>query len=381
MAPNATEGGVILPDLSKRVAWYQDRLRPEDSRFGVGIADWTITAEYAPNLEMDGAPIWGMMGSPPNGLVKLTSEDVAAKRAHIVIRTPANAEEFEEIERTLIHELGHVLHAKLNLPREEEEEIMHSLDHLYSKLSPEQRVSFARAMTNPMARAYRAKEETMPDMEEKKEPDKEAPKMQEGVMSVDEINAAIVKAVLAGQPTEELSKKLVEAMAVAGASNGPPSAPPPVVAPEPPSMGMKPDEAYARARKEAKDAQTEAIEAIIEANPHLDDKQKAMARKQATAKDARELVESYPRVNAYGATLGMIKRPEGQLSNKGANGLQGEQARSMARQMGAKGDKPAGPSVLANGRFTMGNMTPTQLRAEIEAGRDPRKQFPSTLGV
>jgi hypothetical protein len=152
---------MIAPNLSERIAWYQERLRPEDSAMGNGIADWTITAEYRSGLKVDGADIWGCMCSPSKlpELQKLTADDIAAKRAHIVIRTPENADDLAEVERTLLHELGHVLVAPMqSTNREAEENAMHSFDHFFSKLSPEQGAILARAMQNPMARAYRAKE-------------------------------------------------------------------------------------------------------------------------------------------------------------------------------------------------------------------------------
>ncbi len=311
----------IIPDLAERIAWYQERLRPEDAAFGNGIADWTISSEYQddPQSENGGGPIWGCMCSPSRlpELLKLQPEDIAAKRAHIIVRTPKTPDDIAEIERTILHELGHVLVAPMQSEnREAEENAMHSLDHFFSKtkLSPEQGAILARAFQNPMARAYRAKEKAMPDMEENKDkPDKEAPKMQEGAprdiaaISADIANAdptdTAKLAALAIEYRQALVAKATEAMA----GNGPASVPPP-----PPTMGMKPEDAYARARTEWAKERTEAIEAIIEANPHLDDKQKAMARKQTTVAAARELIATYPRVANQNepARMGMQGNPK-----------------------------------------------------------------------
>ena len=169
----------IVPSASDLIARYQDLLRPEDPAFGNGIADWTISSEYQddPQSENGGGPIWGCMCSPSRlpELVKLQSEDIAAKRAHIILRSPKSVDDIAELHRTVLHELGHVLVAPMGSEnREAEENAMHSLDHFFSKLSPEQSAVLARAFQNPMARAYRAKEKAMPDMEENKDkPEKE----------------------------------------------------------------------------------------------------------------------------------------------------------------------------------------------------------------
>jgi hypothetical protein len=308
----------IIPDLGERIAWYQERLRPEDAAFGNGIADWTITAEYQndPQSENGSGPIWGCMCSPSRlpKLLKLQPDDITAKRAHIIVRTPKTPGDIAEIERTILHELGHVLVAPMQSEnREAEENAMHSLDHFFSKtkLSPEQGAILARSFQNPMARAYRAKDKAMPDVteENKDKPDKDAPKMAEGApRDVASITADLIKAAMAGQPTDELVKELVAAQALAGASgNGPTSVPP-----APPTMGMKSEDAYARARTELAQERKEAIEAIIESNPHLDDKQRAMARKQGTVAAARELIATYPRVANQNepARMGMQNNPK-----------------------------------------------------------------------
>lgn len=289
---------MILPNLAERIAWYQERLRPEDNAFGNGIADWTITAEYVQNPTVNGEPIWGCMGSPSDGgMTKLTPEDIAAKRAHIILRMPTSAAELPEVDRTLLHELGHVLVAPMqSTNRAAEENAMHSLDYFFSKLSPDEGQALARGIQTPMARAYRAepaKDGDMPDNaptddKDKKEPDKPAMAQEGGRRSVAEIEQDLVKAALANQPTDDLVKELIAAK-VAEMANATAAAPP---APPPPEMGMKPEDAYAR---KAAENTKESIEAIIEANPHLNDGQRAMARKQATAKDARELVGTYPR--------------------------------------------------------------------------------------
>lgn len=329
---------MILPDLAKRVAWYQEHLRPEDPAHGTGISDWTITAEYRPGEALDaalGSQVWGCMGSPlTGGLTKLTPEDITAKRAHVLIRTPRTPADLAEVDRTLIHELGHCLAAGLQLPRDAEEEVMHSLDHLCSKLLPEEGLALARALQNPMARAFRA-EATMPEPNPTEpKPEEKKPMAQEGPRDVAAIQADIVKAVLAGQPVEELAKELVAAQALAGAGTPEPaSTPEPPMPPAPPTMGMKPEEAYQRVQA----AQKEAIEAIIEANPHLTKEQASMARKQATAKDARELVATYPRPANQNdqATLGMRGNPktDGQKLSPMARAMKDAEQNPMIRKI------------------------------------------------
>ena len=131
----------------------------------------------------------------------------------------------------------------------------------------------------------------MPDpIEDPKKPD--VPKAQEGApRDVATIQGDIAKAAMAGQPVDELAKELALALIAAGSGGAPAPASEPMPAAMP-TMGMQQEQAYARKAIENKH---EAIEAILEANPHLDDKQKAMARKQSSVKDARELIASYHR--------------------------------------------------------------------------------------
>lgn len=283
----------MIPNLSERIAWYQERLRPEDSAMGNGIADWTITAEYRSGLKVDGADIWGCMCSPSMlpELQKLTADDIAAKRAHIVIRTPESADDIAEVERTILHELGHVLVAPMqSVNREAEENAMHSFDHFFSKLSPEQGAILARSFQNPMARAYRAKEETMPDMEDKKDkPDKEAPKMQEGApRDIATIEAEILKTRLAGGDVAALLDEWLAAKMAATADNGPASEPALVA---PPEMGMKPEEAYQRK------VNTEAVKVFVDML-EVPDEKKAFLRKQTTITGVKEALDFVGKENA-----------------------------------------------------------------------------------
>lgn len=384
---------MITPDLAKRIAWYQDRLRPEDPAFGNGIADWTITAEYDndPQSENGTGPIWGCMCSPSllasEGVrAKLQAEDIAAKRAHIIVRTPKSAADLAEIERTILHELGHVLVAPMESEnREAEENAMHSLDYFVGRLSQEQGIVLARSFQNPMARAYRAENTAMPDpIEEDKKPDKEAPKMAEGgPRDVATIQGEIAKAALAGQPVDELAKELALALVAAGSAAG--SAAAPVAPSEPPTMGMKPEEAYARGKKEAEAAgEKKLVDRFANTlKGSISDDQLAMVRRMPTLDDAEALVKTYPRQTS-GQTMGALpgktpgKTGPAPIAREG--GLPIEDASAMARAMGAKPNAPIPPSILPNGRFTLGNMTPTQLREAIARGDDPRKKFPSTIG-
>lgn len=328
---------MILPNLAECVAKLQDMLRPEDERFGQGIADWTITAEYVDGLSVDGAEVWGCMGSPSSsGLTKLTPEDVATRRAHIAIRTPRSPAELAELWRTLFHEGGHVLVAGLNLPRDAEEEVMHSIDHAFAKLTPEQASALARGIRNPMARAYRApaKEGDMPpetEEKDKKEPDK-PPMAQDGAtMPVEEIKAKLVEAVLAGQPTEEIAAQLVKAMAMASA------APPP--APTPPAeMGMKPEDvAYARGKKAAEaEAEQKLVKTYAETLEGLDEEQRAQVRDMPTLARAQALAKTYKKPAPAAPekqTMGMHAHP--------AKGEEGKKQSAMARACALPSDPMA----------------------------------------
>jgi hypothetical protein len=329
---HTAEGSVsfILPNLSERIVWYQDRLRPEDPKFGAGIADWTITSEYAPSLKMNGAPIWGMMGGPPDALMKLTPEDIEARRAHIVIRTPTNADELAEVERTLFHELGHVLHAKLNLPRKEEEEIMHSLDHVFSKLSPEQATALARSFSDPMARAYRAETTAMPDpIEDKDKPDKEAPKMAEGApRDIATIEAEMLKTRLAGGDIAALQDEWFAAKMAATAAA-------PIVEPAaPPVMGMKPEDAYARGQKAGEAAaESKAVKAYAESLEGLTPEQKVEVADAPSMARAQRLVKSYPRQAPIALPQHPAKKPGNVNEKPMARAVREASANPMLRKI------------------------------------------------
>lgn len=295
-----------IPDLDALVSWWKNLLRPDDEKLGNGLADYDITAEYVPNLTLKNiGNVWALLLPP----------DLENKRAHIQVRTPMNEREAKEVNRSVFHELGHVLAAPLRSKNvAAEENMMHSLDKIggrLAELDPEYPRIFARIMTTEYhARAYRAEEGSMPDPIEEKKDNPDKPKAQEGApRDVATIQGDIAKAAMAGQPVDELAKELALALIAAGSGGAPPA---PASEPVPvPAMGMQQEQTYAR---QIAEATKEAIEAMIEANPHLDEKQKVMARKQSTAKDARELIASYPRVAAdpakpKDATMGLGGHP------------------------------------------------------------------------
>lgn len=307
---------MILPDLDKRVAYYQDVMRPDDPDKGNGIADWTITSEYRPDLVVPGVGAsWGCTCSPgalPE-IEALTPDDVAAKRAHLIFRTPKSASEISEVERTLVHELGHVLVAPMQSTNvAAEENAMHSLDALFARLSPEHRQIFARAMQNPKARAYRAGDGEMPDpadSDKDKDKDKSEPAkaLEGGASSAGDPDGPAVADILAKQDGNaalawlaKLAGKAVDAALPGGEAAAPPAAP------EPASMGMSQEDAYARARAEVT---KEAVEGLIEANPHLSDKAKAVVRKQPDVARAREIIATYERPATEPAKPPMIGMP------------------------------------------------------------------------
>lgn len=348
LATHSTEGRVNLPDLAAIVQWFKERLRPADPAIGTGASDWTITAEYVPQVNMGGQLAWGAMCSPGDHTKYLTPEDIAERRAHILITEPKSENDITEIWTTFRHEFGHVLDSMVApisaIDRAAAENAQHSWDNFLKLLTPEESTLFVRIKETETARAYRApaKEGDMPDPvtpENKKEPDNNKPAMQEGgkARDISAITADIVKAVLAGQPTEDLAKELVAAQAMAGAAAGAAPATEPPPAPVPPTMGMKPDEAYARVQA----ANKEAIEAIIDANPHLTKEQAAMARKQSSAKDARELVATYPRPANQNdpAKLGMQGNPK----------VDGDKLPPMARAMKGASENPMLRKVLGMG--------------------------------
>lgn len=304
---------MILPDLNARIAWYKDAMRPDDPAIGAGISDWAISWEWRPRLDIDGVgDAWGCMCSPAAlpAIKPLSPEDIAEKRAHLIFRTPEVQSDFEQIERTLLHELGHVLVAPMQSPHvHAEENAMHSLDAVFAKLSPEQGQILARAMKDPKARAV-ARGEAMPEDKkaEEKPPEAEVKKQEAAPHTVAEIEQAIAAAAIAGQPTDELVKELLAALVARGAK-------PPAEAPEPasvPPMGMVDQgtmaRAIAKAENEARAAQDEAKKAIVSANPHLNDAQKAIVLEQPNAAKARAVAESYGRPQAQ-EKMGMEKHP------------------------------------------------------------------------
>jgi hypothetical protein len=178
---------------------------------------------------------------------------------------------------------------------------MHSLDHFFSKLSPEQGQMLARSFGDPMARAYRAPtaKELPVDEDNKDKPDKEAPKMAEGAMrDVATIEMDLAKAAMAKQPLEALAEELALALIAKGASGGSegPASTPEIVAP--PVMGMKPEEAYARARREES---KKAVKTLVDNLPGLDDKQKKYLHGRSSIDEVNEALEAMPR--AQGAKV------------------------------------------------------------------------------
>lgn len=297
---------MILPDLANEIAWWQANMRPSDPAFGPGLSDWTITAEYVPDLKTpQHGDVWGLTCSPSSlpALQWLTPEDIEAKRAHLQIRKPTTSDEVAEIEETLPHELVHVLDARKSGTVEDKENTAHSLAPLLAALRknhPARAAMLARAIASPaMARAYRAKEGTMPDVqEEKKEPDngamaQEKPKGDKAPMAQEggDLASLLMKAgeLAATEGLSEEAKALLSKLASMATAK---PVEPVMAPPEAATMGMKPEEAYARGQAAVT---KEAIEAIVEANPHLSKDQAAMVRKQSTAKAARELVATYPR--------------------------------------------------------------------------------------
>lgn len=325
---------MIIPDLAKRVAWYQTHLQPEDPNQGPGIASWTITAEYMPGAELAakyGSPIWGCMGSPASGgMLMLTPEDIAARRAHIVVTLPEKPADLAQVDRTLIHECGHILVAHLALPRADEENIMHSVDNLFSKLTPDEGIALARAIHDPAARAYRAQEGSMPEVADDKKDKPEPAKAQDGApRDVATIEVELAKAQMSGQPIEALALELALALVARGAAGGaePASVPPP----PPPAMGMKPEDAYAR---QVAASTKEALEALVEAHVITDAKQKSAILNCGSIARAREILSAFPR-NITAPQMGLGGHPStpaggGKVEKKNVFKPSGDAA-SMAR--------------------------------------------------
>lgn len=360
------EGAMILPNLDARIAQYKNELRPEDPQFGNGVSDWTITAEYRADLKVGGEDVWGCMCSPSKlpALECLTPEDVAAKRAHMIIRSTDIEGDLPEIERTIFHEFGHILVAEMGSPsRAAEENVMHSLDRFFGeRLSRERAIALARAFSNPKARAYRATNGgEMPAPEDEKKPDAKAPpkqepgdmgeekktepKAQEGMpRTIAVIKQDLYTARVNGDTAamQSLIDELLAAEIAESSSTKETLAETPTM-PEAPTMGMKPEEAAAYRKKSEdaiKAAQSEAIEAIIDANPHLDDAKKAMVRAQGSAKSARALVATYDKpVESAKPRMGFETDPR----------KIGEKLPPMARAMKSAAENPMVRKVLGLG--------------------------------
>jgi hypothetical protein len=322
---------ITLPDLSAIVDWFKSRLRPENEAIGNGASDWTVTAEYVPQVKVGETLAWGAMCSPGDKNKYLTKEDIAEKRAHILITEPKNENDIVEIWTTFRHEFGHIIDSMVApieaIDRKAAENAQHSWDNFLKLLTPEESALFARIKNTETARAYRAETTAMPDApteEKDKKPDKAAPAMQEGAdMSVEEIKKALAEARLAGdQPKvlELVDKLLVTHMA----APAPASVPLPPV--EPPTMGMKPEEAYARGKKEAEAAaEAKAVKAYAESLEGLTPEQKIEVADAPSMARAQRLVKSYSR-QTQGATLGALP---GKIPGKTADADETPFARMM----------------------------------------------------
>lgn len=321
-----------IPNLDEIIQWFKDRMRPKDIAIGAGISDWDITAEYVPGLEVAGQPAYGALCSPGNHEIFPTQEDVSAKRAHFLIRPPSDEKGVKELRVTFFHECNHILQSMFAAPgngnRVGMENQTHSMDNFLSQLTPDDIALFARHIPPEMARAYRAEEGSMPDAtEDPKKPDK--PAMAEGAPR----DAAAISADIANcDPTDtaklatlavELRQALIAKAVQPIADNGPPSVKEPMA---PPTMGMKPEDAYAR--KILENTQ-EAIGAVITAYGITDEKQIAAIRKMPTVKDASDLIAAFPRAANQNdqAKLGMLGNPKTDPK------LGGAQEKPMARAM------------------------------------------------
>lgn len=386
---------MILPNLEEIIAWFKARIVPEDKTQGAGISDWTITAEYVPNLVTNGVRAYGAVCSPSDHEAMLTPEDVAAKRAHFLICTPETENDIREMYETFRHECEHILQSMYAIlgegTRAAMENHAHSMGNFVAKLTPQEVSLFPRIKPTPMARAYRAKEETMPDMEENKDkPDKASPAMQEGAprdaaaINADIANADPNDAALLVKLAAELRQALIAKAVAPMGGNGSASEPAPVPVP---TMGMKPEDAYARGKREAEAAgEKKLVERFANTlKGSFTDEQLAMVRRMPSLDDAEALVKTYPRAANQNdqAKLGMLSNPKigSEAKTPLTGGLGANESTAMARKMGAQDKRVIPPHVQKNGRFSMGTMTPSQLRAQIAAGKDPRNQFPSTMGA
>jgi hypothetical protein len=187
---------------------------------------------------------------------------------------------------------------------------MHSLDHVFSKLTPAEGAVLARAIMNPMARTYRAGDGNMPDPTEdkdKKPPEggDKKPAMQEGSGAPRDI-AAIQADLAKADPTDsallgKLAVEMREALIAKGieAQSGPASEPAPAPAPQ---MGVEQQDAYARGKREA---QAEAVKTFVEALEVPDDK-RAYLREQPTIAAVKKALAFLPK---GAATMGFDGHP------------------------------------------------------------------------
>ncbi len=346
---------MIVPDLAKRIAWYQAHLQPEDPKQGDGIASWTITSEYMPKAELAskyGSPIWGCMGSPASGgMLMLTPEDITARRAHIVAAVPEKPSDLAQLDRTLIHECGHILVAHLNIPRSDEENIMHSVDNLFFKLTPDEGIALARAIHDPTARAYPAQEGSMPDVPDDKKDKPEPAKAQDGApRDLAAIEADMLATRLAnGDLTALLDEWLAAKMAATSGASAEAAPPPPA-----PPMGMKPEDAYAREMATERKAM---LEGLVKAYVITDDKQKTAILNCGTVARAQEILSAFPR-SITAPTMGLPGHPStpaagGAVTKKNVFKPSGNEA-SMARARIMVDTDEALPEISAPGctKFT-----------------------------
>lgn len=139
------------------------------------------------------------------------------------------------------------------------------------------------------------------------------------------ITADIVKAILGGQPIEELGKELVMAQALAGAAG---AAPAPAAPIEPTTMGMKPDDAYTRAKRDADKA---AVKVLVDNLPteRVDEKQKKYLHGRASIAEVNEALEAMPRAQTD-KVITLAEHPAGK----------GKKEDPFAREMAAAENDP-----------------------------------------
>lgn len=303
---------MILPDLQKELAYWQDALN---------LRDWKIQIRYIddPRDPATGASVWGLC------------ERISDNRtARIDIRTPRQESDIAEAYDTIVHELLHCLQAPAEAPRVVEENIVWTLAPLLTQLrlgDPSRAKVLIKALARPktlLASQSRARAGGNMDPE----------KIKAIIAAIKEGNGEAALAVL-----EDLLATAAGGMAdppsdpaappKEDAPPAPPAAAPAETPKDTPKMGMSKDDKdpmYKQLAEQMAADRAAAVDGLLDTRPDLTPKQRTMLKEigmeKGVAKAREALAELVPAPKASPAdpkpsTLPKMGAPEIPRGGKG----------------------------------------------------------------